>query len=72
MVATGVAIAMLAEELGFEYYDREIIEQIAEHTSFSEEYIHQIVEGRRRQASSRPNPAAHFLFGLFAIINRFL
>lgn len=37
----------LAEELGFEYYDREIMEQIAEHTSFSEEYIHQIVEGHR-------------------------
>ena len=52
VVATGVAIAMLAEELGFEYYDREIIEQIAEHTSFSEEYIHQIVEGRRRQTKS--------------------
>jgi len=43
---------MLAEELGFEYYDREIIEQIVEHTSFSEEYIHQIVEGRRRQTKS--------------------
>ena len=39
----------LAEELGYEYYDREIIEQIAEHTSFSEEYIHQIVEGRRHR-----------------------
>ena len=37
----------LAEELGFEYYDREIVEQIATHTSFSEEYIHQIVEGHR-------------------------
>ena len=37
----------LAEELGYEYYDREIIEQIAAHTSFSEDYIHQIVEGRR-------------------------
>ena len=63
---------MLAEELGFEYYDREIIEQIAEHTSFSEEYIHQIVEGRRRQASFRQNPAARFLFGVFAIMSGFL
>lgn len=36
----------LAEALGYEYYDREIIEQIAEKTSFSEEYIHQVVEGR--------------------------
>ena len=39
----------LAEALGFEYYDREIIEQIAAHTSFSEEYIHQIVEGKRHR-----------------------
>lgn len=36
----------LAESLGFEYYDREIIEQIAQHTSFSEEYVRQVVEGR--------------------------
>lgn len=36
----------LAEALGVEYYDREIIEQIAEHTSFSEDYIRQVVEGR--------------------------
>ena len=35
----------LAGELGIEYYDREIIEQIAEHTSFSEDYIRQVVEG---------------------------
>lgn len=39
----------LAEELGVEYYDREIVEQIAEHTSFSEEYIQQVVEGRRHR-----------------------
>ena len=37
----------LAENLGIEYYDREIVEQIAAHTSFSEEYIHQVVEGRK-------------------------
>ena len=39
----------LAEDLGFEYYDREIIEQIAQHTSFSEEYIRQVVEGRNHR-----------------------
>ena len=39
----------LAEELHFEYYDREIIEQIARHTDFSEEYIHQVVEGRNHR-----------------------
>lgn len=36
----------LAEKLGCEYYDREIITQIAEHTSFSEEYVRQVMEGR--------------------------
>ncbi len=36
----------LAERLGFEYYDNEIIKQIADHTSFSEEYIRQIIEGK--------------------------
>ena len=39
----------LAEELKIEYYDREIIEQIAQHTSFSEEYIHQVVEGHNHR-----------------------
>ncbi len=34
----------LAEELGIEYYDKQIITEIAEHTSLSEEYIKQIVE----------------------------
>ncbi len=34
----------LAEELGFEYYDKEIIVEIAKHTSLSEEYIKQVVE----------------------------
>lgn len=36
----------MAERLNCEYYDREIITQIAAHTSFSEEYIHQVMEGR--------------------------
>lgn len=34
----------LAEELGIEYYDKEIITEIAKHTQLSEEYIQQIVE----------------------------
>lgn len=39
----------LAEELGVEYYDKEIVEQIAAHTSFSEEYVHQIMEGKHHR-----------------------
>ncbi len=34
----------LAEELGFEYYDKEIITEISKHTSLSEEYIQQVIE----------------------------
>ena len=34
----------LAEQLGFEYYDKEIITEIAKHTSLSEEYIQQVLE----------------------------
>lgn len=34
----------LAEELHIEYYDREIITEIARHTSLSEEYVRQVVE----------------------------
>ena len=34
----------LAEELRMEYYDREIIAEIARHTSLSEEYVRQVVE----------------------------
>lgn len=36
----------LAEELGFDYYDKEIIEEISERTSLSVEYIHRIVENK--------------------------
>lgn len=36
----------LAEELNIEYYDKEIITEIANHTSFSEEYIKSIVESK--------------------------
>lgn len=34
----------LAEELGFEYYDKEIVTEISKHTKLSEEYVQQIVE----------------------------
>ena len=34
----------LSENLGFAYYDKEIITGIAERTNLSEEYVHQIVE----------------------------
>lgn len=34
----------LAEELGFDYYDKEIITEIAKKTSFSEQYVQQIIE----------------------------
>ena len=34
----------LAEQLGFEYYDKEIISEIAAHTSLSEEYVKQVLE----------------------------
>ena len=34
----------LAEELGIEYYDKEIITKISERTSLSEEYVKQVVE----------------------------
>ncbi len=34
----------LAEALGIEYYDKEILAAIAQHTSLSEEYVHNIIE----------------------------
>lgn len=34
----------LSEELGFAYYDQEIITEIVKRTSLSEEYVHQILE----------------------------
>ena len=39
----------LARELGFDYYDKEILSEIAEHTSLSEEYVQQVVENQPRQ-----------------------
>lgn len=36
----------LAEELGFEYYDKEIITAIAEKTSMSQEYVQEVLEGK--------------------------
>ncbi len=34
----------LAEKLGWEFYDKEILTEIAKRTEFSENYIHQVVE----------------------------
>lgn len=34
----------LAEELGYEYYDKEILSEIAKHTELSEEYIKSVVD----------------------------
>ena len=36
----------LAEELGYEYYDKEIITAIAEKTSMSQEYVQEVLEGK--------------------------
>ena len=36
----------LAEELGIEYYDKEILAAIAEKTSMSEDYVKEIIEGK--------------------------
>lgn len=34
----------LAEELNYEYYDKEIITEISKHTSLSEEYVKEVLE----------------------------
>ena len=34
----------LAEELKIEYYDKEIVSEIAKHTSLSEEYVRGVLE----------------------------
>lgn len=34
----------LAEELGYEYYDKEIVAEIAKHTELSEKYVQQVIE----------------------------
>ena len=36
----------LAEELGIEYYDKEIIAAIADKTSMSQEYVQEVLEGK--------------------------
>ena len=36
----------LAEELGYAYYDQEIVTEIAQRTALSETYVHQILERR--------------------------
>ena len=39
----------MAEELGIEYYDKEIITEISKHTKLSEEYIKQVIECQPHQ-----------------------
>lgn len=39
----------LAEALGYEYYDKEIITAIAEHTELSEDYVKQVIESKPHQ-----------------------
>ena len=39
----------LAEELGFDYYDKEVITSIAEETSLSKEYVQSVIEGKPRR-----------------------
>ena len=39
----------LAEELGFEYYDKEIVAEIAKRTSLSESYVRSVVECKPHQ-----------------------
>jgi len=39
----------LARELGFDYYDKEILSEISKHTSLSEEYVQRIVENQPHQ-----------------------
>ncbi len=36
----------LAEELGIEYYDKEIIMEISKHTALSEDYVREIIESK--------------------------
>lgn len=37
---------LLAEELGFKYYDKEILNEIVKETSYSESYVKNVVEGK--------------------------
>ncbi|MBR3004780.1 MAG: cytidylate kinase-like family protein, partial [Lachnospiraceae bacterium] len=36
----------LAGELGYEYYDKEVLTEIVNHTSLSENYVHEVIEGK--------------------------
>lgn len=47
----------LAEELGYEYYDKEILAEIAKHTDLSEEYIKSVVD--RKPHSLFPISVGH-------------
>ena len=39
----------LANELGFQYYDKEIITGIVNHTDYTESYVKEIIEGNTRR-----------------------
>ena len=39
----------LAEELGFEYYDKEIVTEVAKRTSLSESYVRSVIERKPHQ-----------------------
>ena len=39
----------LAEELGIEYYDKEIVTEISKHTSLSEEYVQMVMQSQPHQ-----------------------
>ena len=43
---------MLADALGVRYYDREILTEIAQHASLTEEYVQEVVERRPQPAFS--------------------
>jgi len=47
----------LAEELGYEYFDKEVLTEIAKHTEYSEEYIHSVVD--RKPHSLFPISVGH-------------
>jgi cytidylate kinase len=54
----------LAEQLGFNYFDREIITEIASHTNLDENYIHMILE---KGLSSYPIHIGQTFTGISAI-----
>ena len=63
----------LAEELGIEYYDKEIIAAIAEKTSMSQEYVQEVLEGKPTAASvaCEDTEVAEFVQKACNVPNRF-